>query len=287
MKKWIKKIPIVGQCAHALYYVFRKILNTILVVFYKIYRWFIKHGIIKNAMHFEKMKSLKGKYEGKRCFLVCTGPSLRFEDLETLHRHGEYTFSVNTIVKSFPKTFFRPSFYCIQDAQTFNRLKNEIYKYENDMECLFVGVSNFKLPRLVIDIKDKYKIDNYYPYRLNILEHWIGINYVIKNDKLFFSEDCALEVNDGSIVAYSVFQIAKYMGFKEIYIIGADCDYTMEINHFDGAHLDYVNPNSGLYHITTYEKTKRILEGGDFKIYNATRGGKLDVFPRVSFDDLF
>jgi len=51
---------------------------------------------------------------------------------------------------------------------------------------------------------------------------------------LRFSFDCAEEVFDGSTIAYSVLQLATYMGFKEIYLLGADCDYSGAVSHFDG-----------------------------------------------------
>ena len=39
--------------------------------------------------------------------------------------------------------------------------------------------------------------------------------------------------------------------------------------------------------ITAYEVAKDYAKENDIKIYNATRGGKLEVFERVDFDLLF
>ena len=39
--------------------------------------------------------------------------------------------------------------------------------------------------------------------------------------------------------------------------------------------------------ILAYKEAKRISEEKGIKIYNATRGGMLEVFERVNFDDLF
>ena len=36
-----------------------------------------------------------------------------------------------------------------------------------------------------------------------------------------------------------------------------------------------------------YQKAKQYADAHGIKIYNATRGGKLEVFPRVDFDSLF
>ena len=37
----------------------------------------------------------------------------------------------------------------------------------------------------------------------------------------------------------------------------------------------------------TFLAAKRYADAHGIKIYNATRGGKLEVFPRVEFDSLF
>jgi len=36
-----------------------------------------------------------------------------------------------------------------------------------------------------------------------------------------------------------------------------------------------------------YRKTKKIFEIDGRKIFNATKGGKLEVFERVDYDDIF
>ena len=40
-----------------------------------------------------------------------------------------------------------------------------------------------------------------------------------------FSEDVARVVYGGATVTYACIQIAVYMGFKEIYLLGVDCNY--------------------------------------------------------------
>ena len=39
--------------------------------------------------------------------------------------------------------------------------------------------------------------------------------------------------------------------------------------------------------LKAYQKAKQYAETHGIKIYNATRGGKLEVFERVDFDSLF
>ena len=62
---------------------------------------------------FSRLKEFENKYNGERCFIIATGPSLTIDDLEKLK--DEYTFGVNSIIKLFDETDFRPDFYGIQD----------------------------------------------------------------------------------------------------------------------------------------------------------------------------
>ena len=80
------------------------------------------------------------------------------------------------------------------------------------------------------------------------------------------------------------------MGFSDIYLIGVDFTGGATGNktkycNFDG------KPNGGhLYNQIIYQgylAAQRESEKGEFRVYNATRGGELEVFERVDFDDIF
>jgi hypothetical protein len=101
-------------------------------------------------------------------------------------------------------------------------------------------------------------------------------------------------------------QLAYYFGFDEVYLIGMDFDYkipdsaiieglsitstTDDINHF---HPDYFGPGKKWHDpdleqvLTSYKKMKEVYKADGRKIINATKGGKLEVFERVDYDQLF
>ena len=62
-----------------------------------------------------------------------------------------------------------------------------------------------------------------------------------------------------------------------------------EVNHF---HPDYRKPGEKWYkpnlarQIRSFTAARETIEGEGGKIFNATRGGKLEVFKRVDFDQL-
>jgi len=116
-----------------------------------------------------------------------------------------------------------------------------------------------------------------------------------------FSEDITEGVYLGHTVVYDIaIQLAAYMGVKEIYLLGVDNSYVKDIkkghfiknyysdNSIKKYKLEAVN-DSGWQERTlkAYEKAEIYSRGHGFRIYNATRGGKLEVFERVDFDSLF
>lgn len=221
---------------------------------------------------YKMLRQLKDSYRGERCFIIATGPSLRIEDLDKLKK--EYTFSCNSIIAAYEKTDFRPTFYGIQDMRVYKSLENRILS--SDYKYVFTG-SNLKIK----------KEGNVVSYPLDLMMHPAKINP--KHYRFSFSKDCSLKVCDGFSVTYSLLQLAIYMGFQEIYLLGADCSYSSigSKQHFidTGIH-NHLHEITGKLMINAYKKANEYISCHEIKVYNATRGGELSVFPRVSFDDL-
>ena len=121
--------------------------------------------------------------------------------------------------------------------------------------------------------------------------------------KPLFSEDIAKRIYNSRTVVYTAIQIAVYMGFKEIYLIGVDHHFHTSMNSkgeiiVDHSAKDYFSdkynedkenlyiPNTDLSTLS-FIAAKEYADSHNVKIYNATRGGKLEVLPRVSFDSLW
>ena len=216
-----------------------------------------------------KIKELKDSYEGERCFIVCTGPSLTAEDVSKLI--NDVTFSMNSIVQIYNKTLWRPTFYSIIDCLVYDKLKElidfSVYKYVfiRDKLCRDFNIKGgniIKFPYLPSYLKNK------------------------KKSEVQFSDNPYVIVHDGYTVTFALIQIAIYMGFKKIYLIGCDCNYSGEKSHFVDYGVEIVdNPENDM--ITAYKVAKEYADEHGIKIYNATRGGKLEVFERVDFDSLF
>lgn len=239
-----------------------------------------------------KIKEFKDKYKGKMCFIVGNGPSLRIEDLNKLI--GKHCFAANGIYKMFPHTNWRPEFHFSQDALLTQDILLKNIEKIIDLEYIFTSVNS-----KMIDFNEKYNNIRY--MRLYYEEEDSGLPK--------FSTDCDKMINLSCTVTYSMLQMAVYMGFQTIYLIGMDCTYPYELKE-DGTVIrnnnvkDYGDIIGELYkdipkgikgewaaetyqHIKGFKAAKKFTEKNNIQIYNATRGGQLEVFERVDFDSLF
>ena len=134
---------------------------------------------------------------------------------------------------------------------------------------------------------------------------WFNMHYQQQEDpqKYLFSDDAAARLECASTGMYTAAQLAAYMGFSEIYMIGVDHHFRISQNNAgqivvdagvkDYFTEDYNRDKENLYipntekSTLTYMAMKWHCEERGICVNNATRGGKLEVFSRVDFDSLF
>ena len=67
------------------------------------------------SLGMKRILQLKNSHTGEHCFIVGTGASLRYEDLEAIKK--EYSFSSNSIFLTYPNTSWRPDCYMKSKGQ--------------------------------------------------------------------------------------------------------------------------------------------------------------------------
>ena len=224
---------------------------------------------------YKELRQFKNIHKGERCFIIATGPSLIIEDLEKLR--DEYTLSMNSVCLIFDQTDWRPTYYGIQDEHVFGKIEKTLK--ESKLKNIFVSDS----------IKKKYSIlDSWYEFPLNKAYH--SYQWRFKQDYFAkFSSDFYKRVYDGYSITYSLIQLAVYMGFKEVFLLGCDNNYSDDRNkqHFvESGHYDPTYKFAGDRMTVGYYEAQKYALANDLKIYNATRGGMLEVFPRVNLDEI-
>jgi len=232
----------------------------------------------------QELETLRNKYSGKRCFIICNGPSLKADDLTKIHENGDISFAANKIDKIFSKTPWRPTYYSVFDEKFQRTLLSTMQNI--DCECQFYRTDSYLTTR---KIKDK-KV---------LWLHTDGNRKYLNNPK--FSENLANVAYTIATVTYISLQLAVYLGFREIYIIGCDNSYGIEVlkdgtivNHnkqsyFEGSDKkDSAKIVGATWQMNiAYEYARKYADEHGIKIFNATRGGYLEAFERVDFDTLF
>lgn len=228
----------------------------------------------------KKLKKFKGIHKGETCFIIGNGPSLKAEDLEKIYENNIPSFAFNRIYLMFQNTNWRPSYYISQDEKTLKNCQSE------------VNLMNIEFKFIPIFHKYYHNISINNAYYFNLITDEQG--------NPFFSDDISKCVGSSTTVACTAMQFAAYMGFRKIYLIGVDHSFSTYKNDKgeiikDSTVRDYFtdeyNKDKAELYIPNVDASTRAFmimkdycDKHNIEIYNATHGGKLEVFPRVEFD---
>lgn len=224
-----------------------------------------------------------------RAFVIGNGPSLVVKDLELLK--DENTFAVNAIHLLYNQTDWRPKTVVWID---YTEHTNTEFVEELAVAADYGG-------RTILRYDYAYMVE---PLRKNTLPfmHYIKLcNEHVAVDVR--TEDNLLPPTEWHLPAFCRYggsvhvamQIAILEGAGEIVLLGCDLGFVAPIdgepdpNHFDpdyGTHSDFPIENRDATLIHAHELAKKYADGHRVKIYNATRGGLLEVYPRVTLEEI-
>jgi hypothetical protein len=226
----------------------------------------------------ERLIALKDSQRGERCFIIGNGPSLRQTDLSKLR--GEKTFGLNRIYLMFPELGF-PTTYLI----AVNRLVLE--------QCIddILG-----LPLIKFIPWSFHKALKATPPPDVIFIQTI-------NTRPGFLTDMPRTITKGATVTYTAMQLAFHLGFETVILVGVDHSFVTpgkpnqevvsqgdDPNHFSpdyfGKGFRWNLPDLEASE-RGYERARLAYQQAGRQILDATVGGKLTVFPKVNYLDLF
>lgn len=225
-----------------------------------------------------RLRDYADRHRGQRCFILGNGPSLAKMDLRPLA--NEWTFGMNRIYLLFEQMGFVPSYYCAGNDLVIDQFARDIgtlsmpkflgwngrrHFDESDASLLFL--------RQALTLRD------------------------------FFGHDLARPICSGGTVTFIALQIAYYMGFQQVILIGVDHTFVdkgtpnrtltrtdeVDQNHF---HPDYF-PKGSRWQLPdlvrsaeAYRLAREAFEADGRQVVNATVGGALEVFKKLNYDDL-
>jgi glycosyltransferase involved in cell wall biosynthesis/tetratricopeptide (TPR) repeat protein/SAM-dependent methyltransferase len=222
-----------------------------------------------------KLCQFRDRHKGERCVIIGNGPSLNKMDLSFLE--NEITFGMNRIFLLFDKWKFRPTYYVSVNPLVIEQSAAEILQIDAPKFLSHKGIPFFDDPG---DI-----------HFLRSIPQW------------FFSKDPRNGICEGWTVTFVAMQLAYFMGFSEVILIGVDHHFETkgeankevvsegdDPNHFHPGyfgkgtrwHLPDLEHSEG-----SYRMAKEAFESDTRRILDATVDGKLTIFPRVDYREKF
>lgn len=239
----------------------------------------------ESIFYHPELLKFKDIHRGKRIFIIGNGPSMNLQDLDKLHEHQEICIACNKIYRIYDKTAWRPDYLVMADPLVIEESKEDIPNLSGNIILADSCIWADKIPCFES------------VYYVHLIDRCYDNNGYTK-----FSEDICKGTYCGGNVVYAIgLQLAAYMGASEIYLIGVDNTYTENVtddkNHFIQGYFsaDERKKYEGIKRKLidqekinkAYEKAECYSRKKGFRIYNATRGGALEAFERVEFDELF
>jgi len=247
----------------------------------------------KERLVLERNEELEGKEKGRPCFVIGNGPSLQKQNLG--HLAKQVTFAMSGFWKHPVVQEWQPKYYCFADPLFFDGT-DAMGRFFVELRRS-IHTTTFLLPLAGRDAVIKQELIG------NAQAYYISFQGALERCS---TRGVELRRSVPGVLSVAQFAIlsAIYMGCTPIYLIGLDHDWLAQRGadrHFyagktvDGhskAHgdLDRTPYKVDLANVLKlwqgYERLQVMAETHGSVILNATDGGFLDVFPRVTYEQV-
>ena len=225
-----------------------------------------------------RIREFAGIHRGRRCFVLANGPSLSRVNLQRLER--ETTFGLNRLYLLFADTQFRPTYYVAMNELVLEQFSSDI--------------RNLRMPKFLNWNRRSLFSDD------GSRTAFLKSRMVLRDS---FQADLCRPVVVGATVTFVALQIAFYMGFEEVILLGLDHDYvekgipsetrtrpqSEDRSHFHPAYfppgIRWQLPDL-LRSEIDFQLARTAYEAAGRRILDATEGGRCPVFERVDLDQV-
>ncbi len=223
-----------------------------------------------------RLELLKDRHSG-RAVIVANGPSLNRMDVSFL-KH-EYVIGLNKIYLGFKKFSFYPRYYVAVNIKVIKQSASEI----RQLNCVKF-ISSHTANGLIAEDALTYHINSSHP-------------------PARFCHNITQGVHEGWTVTYAALQVAYYLGFSEVILIGLDHRYQYtgepneaktlngpDPNHFSDRYFSHGQQwdNPDLKNAEeSFEIARSEYEKDGRRIIDATVDGACRVFERADYRALF
>lgn len=269
----------------------KKIIKKNRTVYHLARKFYSCYSYFRNKSILDKNKELKNKYLGERCFVIGHGPSINQQDLTKLK--NEYAFACNHFYLHRQLNIMKPTFYSLIEPIILNDSFREGIFPKMIERINFYASKNSKAVFL-LNIQYKKYIEDNNLFSGNNVYYFLFSGFISNRMNL----DMVKPNPSGTGSIFFLLSLAKYLGFKKIYIIGCDYDYILakDEKHFyeEEISCSSLKGETNLVlakHLHTYLKRMDIMnkcfQKEGVQVFNAGIGGMTDTFPRVDYNSLF
>jgi hypothetical protein len=234
--------------------------------------WYASPAGVANLL---RLYGLRDRHRKQRGFIICNGPSLQAMDLSPLR--GEVTIGLNRIYLMHERLGFRPTYHVCVNRLVLEQCRREIAAIPGPKFIEYSSRDLLPARRDTILLRTLH-----YPH---------------------FSTDLTAGMWQGATVTYVALQLAFFLGFAQVILIGCDHHYQQQgpphqevisggddPDHFDPAYFGkgfrWQLPDLEQSEVA-YQMARIAFAQHKRQVLDATVNGRLNVFPKVRFDDLF
>lgn len=219
-------------------------------------------------------------YQNQAVFLISNGPSFKDVDHSKLKLPGIVSFGMNNGAKTFKPTLWG----CVDEP---SRFMKEIW--EDATITKIVPQAHFEKPLW------DHTTNNFSEKKVKDCSPVFGYRRNESFDPKSFLFESSVNWGEhgdrggGRSVMLSSIRICHLLGFRRVYLLGADFNMTENYTYFfeEQRTKGAVSNNQYTYGklIERFTELKPIFDQYDFKIYNLNPKSNLKVFPFMNFDE--
>jgi hypothetical protein len=244
----------------------------------------------------DRNRVLHGRHGGERCFILCNGPSIKNQNLLPLKHETVISVSSGYLHPHYAE--IAPRYHCLPQITYTDKMTPPVVRQWFEEMDAKLGSAEIFLAH------QEYELATSSGAFANRTRHFLclGKHYMPYTQTLPDLGGVLPRVQSVPILALT---IALSMGFKEIYLLGADHDWFVKkeyVYFYEPTVLkdkDSAVGENGIIESTLlddlpmieklwsqYRAVRHIAEANGVSIYNATAGGMLDEFPRVRLEEV-
>lgn len=222
--------------------------------------------------HRPDLASFHNKHRGEDCFIIGNGPSLNEMDLSPLADY--HTFGLNKI-------------YLMEERGV-------------DLDLSYLVSVNPLVIEQSADVFEHLDCDTFLSYcaARDHVRRRPHVHYLFTGGPYTFQTDLRTRVHEGYTVTFVAMQIAYFMGFRRVFLIGVDHSFQAEgapneKQHLEGADPNHFDPDyfaDSEWHLPdleaselSYHMARYFYRKDGRQIVDATVGGQLDVYPKTPY----